>query len=92
MSDLLEKAKQCGARVYVPLTEGDENYIEFNESQLTAFASMIRQEAMEEAAKACEEIEERESKVNQFKYPELCANSDYGAACCVSAIRSLAKG
>jgi hypothetical protein len=50
MTDYLELARQCGA---LPASELS---ILANADQLTAFAARIREEAMEEAAKECDEM------------------------------------
>jgi adenine-specific DNA methylase len=53
MKSVLEIAKECGA--YDKYERGELTAIELTPRALTAFAARIRAEAVEEAAKACEQ-------------------------------------
>ena len=60
--DLLSIARECGARDYRQLG-ADGISIEFYESQLAAFAALIRAEALEEAAQIADSLrDDREER------------------------------
>jgi hypothetical protein len=90
MTDVLELARECEAYVgsFSEWQDADVvriTTVRFDQSQLTAFAARIREEALEEAAKACEEWTSFEP------YDPERSNEERGARNCADAIRALAQ-
>ncbi len=80
MTDITTIARECGARDAVTIN-GELLWLNISPDELTAFADRIRAEALEEAAKKCEEYEnEPQADSSQWVHGH-----------CAAAIRSLSK-
>jgi hypothetical protein len=83
----IDIARECGD---VTTDARGRISIEFDDIGLTAFAAHIRSDAMEEAAKVCDDLEEKFNAKYHGKWPELRPDCIEAAQTCAYEIRAAA--